>query len=100
MKGHTLREPQVKLCLNLHSPECCTADEAVKGNTRDAQGRPGTQDGPAQQEETASLQGSVEGSAFGSSFQGQPSQHEADGDSVTSHLGPALGLHPLIWQYT
>ena len=64
----------------------CSADEGSKGETTQFDVR--AQD-EAVQEDVASLLGSAEGSAFGSSFRGQPSQHDAD--SVASLLGPALG---------
>lgn len=70
----------------------CIADEAVKSSTKEAGGTGGAHEASPLQNDAASLQESAEGSAFGSSFQGQPSQHEADGDYLTSHLAPALGM--------
>ena len=67
------------------------ADEIVKSSTKEAGGKGGSREASPLQDDAASVQESAEGSAFGSSFQGQPSQHEADADSLTSHLGPALG---------
>ena len=70
----------------------CITDEAVRSSTKEPGGTGGAREASSLQDDAASLQESAEGSAFGSSFQGQPSQHEADGDSLTSHLGPALGM--------